>query len=267
MRTKPKTELAPSRPLLNRRALGAAGKASHSKDATGDGHRARHPRKGPGRPEGDSNLKERILDAAEMLFAQLGYAGTSMREVADRAQVTQALVSYYFGSKHGLFAETFLRRGRAISQQRIENLAALRATGKPLRLRAIVEAFLRPTLTLRSTPSGRAFLRMQARLHTEPPEVSYALRDEAYDASTRMFVGAIREALPSLTEKDAYWRMTLLVGAYIYAFSDTHRLEDIAPNVCNPEDPNEIIEQITAFVVAGLQARAISLDTDDLAAA
>lgn len=264
MRTKPFPDAAPSGPS-SRDAPSAPGRGSSGRN--GAARKVRRDRNGPGRPEGDSNLKERILDAAETTFAQLGYAGTSLREVADRAQVTQALISYYFGSKHGLFAETFLRRGRAISLQRIESLAALRATGKPLRLRAIVEAFLRPTLALRATSSGRAFLRMQARLHTEPPEVSYALRNEAYDASTRLFVGAIHEALPKLSQKDVYWRMTLLVGAYMYAFSDTHRLEDIAPNVCNPEDPNEIIDQITAFVVAGLQARSTGSESDGVATA
>jgi hypothetical protein len=43
-----------------------------------------------------------------------------------------------------------------------------------------------------------------------------------------------------------------MVGAYMYAFSDTHRLEQLAKGVCNPDDPNEILEQITAFVAGGL---------------
>lgn len=45
-------------------------------------------RAGPGRPEGVSNVRDEILDAAEIEFADLGYAGTSLRNVAERAKVT-----------------------------------------------------------------------------------------------------------------------------------------------------------------------------------
>ncbi|ARP92280.1 TetR family transcriptional regulator [Bordetella genomosp. 9] len=211
----------------------------------------------PGRPEGaNGNLREKILDAAESRFADLGYAGTTLRDVAEKAKVTQALISYYFGSKHGLYEAVFLRRGRKISDERMERLQALQEGKRRPAIRDIVRAFLEPTLALRRTAKGRAFIRLQARLHTEPPEISYKLRNEAYDASTRAYVEAIGRARPDLNARDVYWRVTLMVGAYMYAFSDTHRLEELAKGVCNPEDPQEIMDQITAFVVGGLEAAA-----------
>jgi AcrR family transcriptional regulator len=210
-----------------------------------------------GRPEGTSgNVREIILDAAEVTFADLGYAGTTLREVSQKANVTQALISYYFGSKYGLFQEVFLRRGRKISDDRLDNLTALQHSDLPPSVRDIVLAFLKPTLSLRTTPEGRAFIRLQARLHTEPPEISYKLRNEAYDASTRAYVDAFCKALPYLPEKDVYWRVTLMIGAYMYAFSDTHRLEDLALGVCDPDDPDEVLAQITTFVAGGLEADA-----------
>jgi len=211
--------------------------------------------KSPGRPEGAGNYREDVLDAAEQVFADKGYAGTTLREVADRVNVTQALIGYYFASKLGLFEQVFLRRSHVISNQRVERLQALQqGRGKPT-VKAIVEAFLSPALSLRMTPEGRAFIRLQARLHLEPPEVSYRLRDEAYTASTRMYVEALMEAVPGLAEKDAYWRMTSLIGTYIYVFSDTHRLEEYAPGLCNLEDPDEVLDQVTRFIVGGLEAK------------
>jgi AcrR family transcriptional regulator len=208
-----------------------------------------------GRPEGATgNVREAMLDAAEVTFANLGYAGTTLREISQKANVTQALISYYFGSKFGLFEEVFLRRSRKISDARLDNLATLMAQAEPPAVREIVLAFLKPTLALRATPEGRAFIRLQSRLHTEPPEISYQLRNEAYDVSTRAYVDALRKALPHLLEKDIYWRVTLMVGAYMYAFSDTHRLEQLAQDVCNPDDADEILEQITTFVSGGLEA-------------
>ncbi|MGV3654793.1 MAG: TetR/AcrR family transcriptional regulator [Noviherbaspirillum sp.] len=214
-----------------------------------------------GRPEGNGgNVREAMLDAAEVVFSELGYARTTLREVAQRAQGTQALVSYYFGSKYGLFEEVFLRRGRKISEARSLNLANLRKKG-PLQAREIVAAFLTPTLALRASPEGRAFIRLQARLHTEPPEISYKLRNDAYDVSTREYVQAVCEALPHLSQKDAFWRITLVVGAYLYAFSDTHRLEQLSGGICDPDDSEEILAQATAFIVGGLEAPSIDART------
>jgi hypothetical protein len=151
----------------------------------------------------------------------------------------------------------FLRRGSKISDERLDRLHELKQSGQ-YDVKNIVLAFLSPTLVLRETKAGRAFIRLQARLHTEPPEVSYKLRNEAYNASTKAYVEAFREVLPHITECEAYWRVTLMVGAYMYAFSDTHRLEELAGGVCNPEDSQEVLEQMSAFVTAGLQAPSIN---------
>lgn len=212
-------------------------------------------RKGPGRPEGASIVREQILDAAEQLFANLGYAGTTLREVSQEAKVTQALINYYFGSKYGLFEEVFLRRGIAISEDRIKNLAALRAGGKTAAIRDIVLAFLMPTAALRTTEQGRHFLRLQARLHSEPPHISYDLRDKAYGSSTQQYVEALQESLPHLSALDAHWRMTLMIGSYLYAFSDSHRMEDRLPaGHYNPDDWESLIDQVANFVVGGISA-------------
>lgn len=211
-------------------------------------------KKGPGRPEGQGNQREQILDAAEHVFADHGFVAATLREVAEKASVTQALINYYFESKLGLFEQVFLRRSKHVSEQRVARMAELRGRGKRFTPRQVVESFLLPALQLRETPGGRAFIRLQARLHLEPPDISYRLRDVAYTGSTRMYVQALMEAIPQLSEKDAYWRMTSLIGTYIYMFSDTHRLEEYAPGMCNPEDPVELLDQVTRFVIGGLKA-------------
>ena len=47
--------------------------------------------------------KEQILEKAELLFAEHGFEGTSIRALAREAEVNIAMVSYYFGSKEKLF--------------------------------------------------------------------------------------------------------------------------------------------------------------------
>ena len=57
-----------------------------------------------------SGTQDRILDAAETLFIQLGYAATSHRAIAHRAGVNLAATNYHFGSKKGLLAAVIHRQ-------------------------------------------------------------------------------------------------------------------------------------------------------------
>lgn len=56
----------------------------------------------PGRPAGEPQQRERLLDAALAAFSQAGIAASSLRQIATRAGVTPALVNYYFGNKDKL---------------------------------------------------------------------------------------------------------------------------------------------------------------------
>lgn len=57
-----------------------------------------------GRRSGDPETRGRILQAAKGRLLAQGYAGTTLRAVATDAGVDVALISYYFGSKRGLFS-------------------------------------------------------------------------------------------------------------------------------------------------------------------
>lgn len=50
-----------------------------------------------------SDKKQHIINAAVELFAEKGFEGSSIRELAAKAQVNVAMVNYYFGSKDKLF--------------------------------------------------------------------------------------------------------------------------------------------------------------------
>lgn len=52
----------------------------------------------------DQNAEEKILAVADTLFSQKGYAATSIRDIANAAEVNPALINYYYKSKESLFA-------------------------------------------------------------------------------------------------------------------------------------------------------------------
>lgn len=56
-----------------------------------------------------SETVERILDAAEQLFARYGFAETSLRQITTKAKVNLAAVNYHFGSKQSLIQAVLMR--------------------------------------------------------------------------------------------------------------------------------------------------------------
>ena len=89
------------------------------------------------------STKERILGAAEELFAQHGFAGTSLRQVTSRADVNIAAVNYHFGSKENLVNEVFRRRMDDMTAARLSLLEKALAQ-RPGQLEPILAAFVSP---------------------------------------------------------------------------------------------------------------------------
>lgn len=58
----------------------------------------------------DPDTRRRILDAAEQLFCERGFAATSVREIVQKARVTNPMLYYYFGSKDELLRELLQSR-------------------------------------------------------------------------------------------------------------------------------------------------------------
>src|SRR5689334_17452553 len=68
-----------------------------------------------------SEKQVQIMEIAERLFADRGFDGTSVRDIADEASINVAMISYYFGSKEKLMEALFELRVGSI-QGRVETL-------------------------------------------------------------------------------------------------------------------------------------------------
>jgi AcrR family transcriptional regulator len=208
-----------------------------------------------GRRAGEANTSEDILNIAEEEFAANGYDGTSLRVIADRAKVNQALIRYYFGSKDGLYTAIFLRRGHALAAERMRLLEELEQRADPPSLEEIIYAFLKPAIDLkREGAGGIAYMRFLARLQNETDELSRELRRQVYEESTQRCIKALQRAVPAVDPSAMYWRMVFLVGAYFYTVSDTNRLDVISGGKCRSSDIDESMRQLVSFLVGGMRA-------------
>lgn len=226
------------------------------KPPAGGAERAAPARRGPGRPAVDRDTRNLILDAAELLFAEKGYVSTSTRDIAERAEVRQSMISYYFQSKDALFEAVFKRRGLRLSELRVQYLEELlaRAKGRPT-VAEVVRAYLRPQFEMKqSGPAGVAFVRLQARLHNEPEELAFRLRREVYDASTKQYIRVLETLLPKVDPADVSWRMVFLVGTYLYMLAEVDRLEDLSDGRYRSGNVDELVERLTNFLTSGMLA-------------
>ena len=71
------------------------------------------------------STKERILSAAEVLFARHGFDGASLRQLTAAAGVNLAAVNYHFGSKDRLVEEVFRRRLDELNSRRLKALSRI----------------------------------------------------------------------------------------------------------------------------------------------
>jgi AcrR family transcriptional regulator len=97
------------------------------------------------------STQERILDTAERMFADEGYAATSVRKITAKAEVNLAAVHYHFRSKEALLEAVILRRAEPANRERLALLNACEleaGTGQPS-LEGVLRAFLKPGFWLR----------------------------------------------------------------------------------------------------------------------
>lgn len=166
------------------------------------------------------NTKDRILGAAEELFAQHGFAGTSLRQVTSRADVNIAAVNYHFGSKENLVNEVFRRRLDELSENRINALRRA-VEEQPGSLEALLSAFIEPALALTlDRHGGSAFVRVLARAYAEKNDRLRKFLSDNYGHVLREFARAIGACLPALDKEHLYWRLDFVAGALTYAMAD-----------------------------------------------
>src|SRR5919197_936282 len=79
----------------------------------------------------ETSTKERILDAAERLFANHGFEGASIRTIVEAAKVNLAAIHYHFRSKEALLEAVLTRRISLVNEARLQRLAQAEAAAAP----------------------------------------------------------------------------------------------------------------------------------------
>ncbi|HEX5803812.1 MAG TPA: TetR family transcriptional regulator [Azospira sp.] len=210
-----------------------------------------------------TDTRERILDAAERLFMESGYEGTSMRMITGAAEVNLAAVNYHFGSKEALLREVFRRRLAWLNHERLRQLDALEAQagGEPLKPSVILEAFFGTLLHMGTDEAlgGMTFLRLLGRTLTEPADFIRTFFAGEYAEVVERYKRALFRALPDVPHEEIIWRFHLMLGAMSYAIAGTDALQmvtgcELDLNNEGPRAAELLSARVMPFLLGGLRA-------------
>ena len=198
------------------------------------------------------STKDRILGAAEELFAQYGFAGTSLRQVTSRADVNIAAVNYHFGSKENLVNEVFRRRMDEMSALRLSRLKTA-MDQHPGELEPVLAAFVEPALAMaQDRHGGGAFIRVIARAYAEKNDSLRKFLSDQYGHVLRDFGKAIATCVPGLSKEELYWRLDFLSGALTYAMADFGLIKRPS-GVTEAKHRERAAQELIRFASAGLR--------------
>jgi|Deesub1362A_J573_1020465.scaffolds.fasta_scaffold00093_96 AcrR family transcriptional regulator len=205
------------------------------------------------------DTKQRILDAAEQLFARDGFHRTSLRAITSKAKVNLAAVNYHFGSKKALLEAVFERRLLPLNRTRKERLEEVlqnaRKRGVRPEVRDIMRAFIEPTFRFReSEPGAQDFIKLIGRSIVTPDSTAKTVLLRFMKPILKTLSEALTEALPELPKDVLLWRLYFSIGALAHTMHLDKRFQFEPLNLKAETDVKSLTNMLITFVTAGMEA-------------
>ncbi len=206
-----------------------------------------------------NDTKQRILDAAEYLFAQDGYRGTSLRAITARADVNLAAVNYHYGSKKVLVEEVIKRRILPLNSIRKKRLEEVRAgasqSGEKPDIRSVLTAFIEPTLYFKEeNPGAEHFFIFIGRSFTDPDDTVRDVFVRYIKPLFKLLFDIACEALPGYPADLVFWRLHYTLGALFHTLHICGNIKHEFENMKSKTDAQSMIDLIIPYVTAGMKA-------------
>ncbi|HEX7814361.1 TetR/AcrR family transcriptional regulator [Dyella sp.] len=159
--------------------------------------------------QGNTNTRNRLLQAAESLFIEHGYEAMLVQEVTRRAEANSAAVNYHFGGKELLMREVLARRLNRLNIERLELLSCCEEhSGGKLDAAAILSILFVPALRLSRPPNGHpSFISLLGRVYSDTSPFIRNYLEEHYRPIFERFFEAFSRALPQMSRSELSMRL------------------------------------------------------------
>jgi AcrR family transcriptional regulator len=198
--------------------------------------------------------RERILRAAEKIFAEKGLAGASVRAITSAAGVNHALINYYFGSKVALYQEVLERVSALIAAPRLRALESLRERygEEPIPLRHLMNAYIRSFFDGYGEHESPAatWLRFYGRCYTEAEDEVRETTNRTGAPIRAEFLKELRRTLPELNQRQLVYRLGAVIGAYNFWRGSLGIMDDHLTEERSEFDLEELIDEVVEMSCA-----------------
>jgi AcrR family transcriptional regulator len=201
--------------------------------------------------------RDRILDAAERLFASYGFEGASIRAIVEAAQVNLAAVHYHFRSKDALLEAVLTRRIAHVNEARLQRLESAQAAAAPDPAPAeqVLRAFIVPTLEFaQRDEAGATFVQLMSRMFTEPRFSMADFLGRRFGDTIARFSTALVRALPQLPPQVVLWRVFFTIGAMHHLLCAPETIDLLSKGLRRSTADNQLTEYLVEFSVGGMCA-------------
>ena len=198
--------------------------------------------------------KQKILDTAERLIGEQGYAATSLRNIISEAAVNLAAVHYHFGSKEDLLDEVICRKASAVNAKRLALLDRFEAEAgsAAVTVEKVLAAFFDPMIEAGSR--SPQFVRLMGRIYAEG--LLPAIVAKHFQPTLARFAQALRRSVPHLTEAELASRFQFMIGAMSHAVSAERQFSVGGTGSPDTADFRTNMRRLIVFLCGGLQAPA-----------
>lgn len=205
-----------------------------------------------------SDTVTRILDTAEVLFAERGFAETSLRTITSKARVNLAAVNYHFGSKKALIQAVFARYldPFTVRFHRVLDELEQQHAGGVIPLEQLLESMARTVLEVPGEKhSLKVFMKLLGLAYSQAQGHLRRYIQEEYGSVFMRFTGLVRQATPELPDAERFWRLHFVLGTVIFTLSGLDALRDIAEQDYEEHvTVRDLILRLRPVVVAAMNA-------------
>jgi len=203
--------------------------------------------------DAEGQVKERILNSAEWLFCERGYAETSIRDITGRAGCNVAAVNYHFGSKKNLYSSIFQRHLSTLMDVRLASInRAMSQDDVSLErlLHAFAISFIEPLL---DKNRSRILMKLMVREIIDPHLPKRIFADEMAVPTMKSFGRALRKLCPELDDRDVVMSILSVIGQLIHIVHLENMFDDEMIEGLAMPDLSEMVEHIVRFSAAGIK--------------
>ncbi|WP_280400315.1 TetR/AcrR family transcriptional regulator [Nocardia carnea] len=198
-------------------------------------------------PDSDLPTDQRLVLAAERLFAERGIDAVSLRSVMAEAGANVASVHYHFGSKDALVEALISRRSEQLHARRAELLDAVEESGTP-DARALAEAFVRPVGEL-AAAGGTPWIRLVAGIMSSNHPALTRLT-EGFAPQARRFNDLLQRVAPETSPRTIRFRLTQAMNLTFQTLGDPEGLQGMLALSGTRLSPAELLSELIDTVTA-----------------